>query len=191
MAFLGFLVWFKSPSLHWICTKIQTFLIFFWLLTRMTLSELTAAFETVDHSVLTWCLEHYIGIKGTALEWFRSHISFSVRLSYWILHRVTLLCRVSEGSILKQVQFFLYMLLLGPILSKYGISLYCYADDIQIYLTFETERCMILKTIFFFNFNKRKAKDLIFGPSGACDAPYIVMHSLSSFVKTHHKEFDC
>ena len=31
----------------------------------------TAAFDTVDHSILISHLEHCVGIKGTALEWFR------------------------------------------------------------------------------------------------------------------------
>lgn len=45
--------------------------------------DLTTAFESVDHNVLIWHVEHFISIKGTALLWFSSYLkgrSFSVAL---------------------------------------------------------------------------------------------------------------
>ena len=32
--------------------------------------ELTAAFDTIDHSILILRLKHWIGLSGTALSWF-------------------------------------------------------------------------------------------------------------------------
>ena len=41
--------------------------------TVLVLLDLSAAFDTIDHSVLFDRMENIIGIEGTALNWFRSY----------------------------------------------------------------------------------------------------------------------
>ena len=40
----------------------------------LLLLDLSVAFDAVDHGFLTHCLESRFGIKGKALQWFRSYL---------------------------------------------------------------------------------------------------------------------
>ncbi len=104
----------------------------------LVLLDLSAAFDTIDHDILIDRLQNYTGIQGQALRWFRSYLSDCYHFVYLNGESSQLSpvkYGVPQGSVLGPLLFSLYMLPLGNIIRQYRISLHCYADDNQLYIS--------------------------------------------------------
>ncbi len=139
----------------------------------LVLLDLSAAFNTIDHNILLNRLENFVGISGSALAWFKSYLSDRhqfVAVNEEVSYRSQVQYGVPRGSVL-------YMLPLGNIIRKHGVSFHCYSDDTQLYIssrpgeTHQIEKLMecIVKiknwmTSNFLLLNSEQTEVLIIGP---------------------------
>ena len=108
--------------------------------TMLILLDLSAAFDTVDHRILLERLSVEVGIRGTALNWFRWYLSDrSQRVSvHGVLSRpFDLNCGVPQGSCLGPLLFIIYASKLFKSVEHYLPDAHCFADDTQLYLSFK------------------------------------------------------
>ncbi len=69
----------------------------------LILLDLSAAFDTVDHSSLLSRLESWVGLKANVLNWFQLYLSdrkFLVKLGNFTSSPAPLTCGLPQGSIL-------------------------------------------------------------------------------------------
>ena len=97
----------------------------------LTLLDLSAAFDTIDHSLLYGCLHDWFGLDGTVLLWIKSYLSNRKQ-------KIKIGDSFSEAVILPfgvpPLLFTLYTSPLSQVISKFNVTHHLYTDYTQINL---------------------------------------------------------
>lgn len=96
--------------------------------------HVSAAFNTIDHSIPIDRLRTQIGVTGTVLEWFKSYIlgrSQKVVIGYTESKPQLLTSGILQGSVLGPLLFIPYFAPLGAVIESYGLNCMMHAEDSQ------------------------------------------------------------
>ena len=109
--------------------------------TALTLLDLSAVFDSIDHPILLRRLGDWFGVSGKALDWFKSYLtgrSQRIKLGNCLSSKSDLSFGVPQASIVGPLLFTLYTTPLSSPISGYAISHHRYADDSQLYISFSS-----------------------------------------------------
>ena len=156
----------------------------------LVLLDLSAAFDTLDHTLLLQRLHAEIGLDGSALDWFSSYLSCrsqQVLVGHALSAETPLLCGVLQGSVLGPLLFSLYTRQLADLIDKFCIDYHFFADNSELYSCLPTEPesalsalrnvescCRQIKIWMTKNklkLNEQKTEVLLCGPSSRRETP--------------------
>ena len=106
----------------------------------LVLLDLSAAFDTIDHSILLSRMESVLGVKGSALQWFKSYLlgrKQRIKINDDFSENQEILWSVPQGSVLGALLFLIYIIPLAQLIRTYGLNNHGYADDTQLCLSFK------------------------------------------------------
>ena len=102
------------------------------------LLDLSAAFDTIDHSILFHRLSSWFGIADYVLTWFETYLRYcssSVLASGFASTPYPLSCGVPQSSVLGPILFNMYTTPLSIFSSSRSLNHHLYADDTQIFIS--------------------------------------------------------
>ncbi|GFR86017.1 reverse transcriptase [Elysia marginata] len=105
-------------------------------ITVLTLLDLSAAFDSIDHAILFERLSINIGLGGNVLAWFKSYLSGrtqSVKIDEHTSDIMPLNYGVPQVCVLGPVLYTLYTLSIAETIKPYSVGYHMYADDTQLY----------------------------------------------------------
>ena len=120
----------------------------------LVMLDLSAAFDTIDHQILLTRLEAYYGLTGDALNWMSSYLRQRKQVVVTDGQRSStqvLQYGVPQGSVLGPKLYTLYTKPLADIINQHGLQYHFYADDTQIYTSFDpsdpSSRCAAINAM--------------------------------------------
>ena len=101
----------------------------------VALLDLSAVFDTLDHSIVLKRLETTYGVRGTVLDWFVSYLSDrsqSVIVDGVVSASRPFVYGAPQGSVLGPILFTFYSQLLSDVISVHICDYHKYADDTEL-----------------------------------------------------------
>ena len=92
----------------------------------LVLLDLSAAFNTIDHSILLSRMESFLGVIGSALQWFKSYLpgrKQRIKINDDFSENQEILWSVPQGSVLGALLFLIYIVPLAQLIRSYGLSM--------------------------------------------------------------------
>ena len=102
----------------------------------LTLLDLSAAFDTIDHSILLECLHTSFRIDGLPLKWVKSYLSNrnqKVKIDNNLSNVLPIRHGVPQGSVLGSLLLSMYIYSLTDVIDDHKLFYHVHADDTQLY----------------------------------------------------------
>ena len=105
----------------------------------LLLLDLSAAFDTADHSILLSRLRDGFGVNGTALSWSQTSQKQFVQVSGSRSTQRSLERGVPQRFVLDPLLYLFYTSPIVDIIKFHNLQYHLFADDIQLYISFKTD----------------------------------------------------
>jgi len=106
------------------------------MVTLVVLLGYSAAFDTVDHSIMLDLLERRCGLTDDALRWHTSYLhsrSYAIASGGATSETADLGCSLLQVSSLGPLKFVVYATDLHAVTRHHNVRLHSFADDTQLY----------------------------------------------------------
>ncbi len=106
----------------------------------LTMLDLSAAFDTLDHQILLERLFTSFGICDTVLNWFKSYLENrkqKVKINSHYSDELSISFGVPQGSVLGPLLFTMYVYPISDVIKNKDFDFHLYADDTQLYSSFK------------------------------------------------------
>ena len=107
----------------------------------LTMLDLSAAFDTIDHTILLHRLSFSFGITDKALNWIKTYLldrKQKIKIKDLYSNEIPINFGVPQGSVLGPLLFTMYVYPMTEVIKHTKFKYHLYADDTQLYTSFKS-----------------------------------------------------